>query len=361
MRIKKLFLKNFRNYSEEQFDFSDGLNVLYGKNAQGKTNCAEAVFYLCTGTSPRAKRDKQLIRSGAERALISAVCESAYGEIEISADIGENGREVRVNGNRITKNADLIGNVTAVFFSPQELRLIQDGPDERRRFLNISISQLSRGYYTALLRYNKILEQRNNLLKNRDLGMVYDTLPVWDEQLCKYAAVIARKRADYAATLAPLAEEAHAFLTDGAEKLTISPDKKYRGSEEELKRRLFDELSHNYDRDIRLGFTASGPHRDDLDIEINGSDAKNFASQGQTRTAALSVKLAEVEIFRQTSGEVPVLILDDVMSELDLPRRKKLVEKTGGLQTILTCTHAERVLYGKQANKIRIEGGAIKR
>jgi DNA replication and repair protein RecF len=266
-----------------------------------------------------------------------------------------------VNGNKITKNADILGNVYAVFFSPQELRLIQDGPDERRRFLNISISQLSRNYYTALLRYNRILEQRNNLLKNRDLDMVYETLPVWDEQLCKYAAIIAKQRADYIKRLSPLAADAHAHLTDGQEELALSADKKYNGDEQELAKKLFNDLSNNYDRDIRLGFTASGVHRDDLDIKINGTDAKAYASQGQTRTAALSIKLAEVEIFKEISGEAPILILDDVMSELDLPRRKKLVERTDGLQTILTCTHAERVLYGKDVNKIRIEGGAIKR
>lgn len=361
MHIKNLFLKNFRNYGEEQFEFSDGLNVLFGKNAQGKTNCAEAVFYLCTGTSPRARRDKQLIKHGEERAVVKAVCEGRYGCTEIAAEIWENGREIRVNGNKILKNADLLGNVNAVFFSPQELRLIQDGPDERRRFLNISISQLSKPYYTALLRYNKILEQRNTLLKDRDLKLVYDTLPVWDEQLCKYAAVIASKRSAYINKLSPLARAAHEYLTDGQENLEISPDKKYKGGEEELASRLFAELSNNYDRDIRLGYTGSGPHRDDLDIRINGADAKTFSSQGQARTAALSVKLAEVEIFKETSGEYPVLILDDVMSELDLPRRKKLVGRTEGLQTILTCTHAERVLYGREVNKIRIEGGAIRR
>lgn len=361
MHIKKLYLKNFRNYAEEQFEFSPGLNVLFGKNAQGKTNCAEAVFYLCTGTSMRARRDRQMIRSGEGRAFISCVCQGRYGDVCIEAQIDEGGREIKVNGNRISRNADLLGNVFAIFFSPQELRLIQDGPDERRKFLNISISQLSRSYYVALSRYNKILEQRNNLLKNRDISLITDTLPVWDAQLCRYAAEIARRRTDYIAKLAPLAGDAHAYLTDGQEKLEISPDKKYKGNEEELAVRLFDELSANYDRDIRLGFTASGPHRDDIDIQINGQDAKNFASQGQTRTAALAIKLAEVEIFRDVCGETPILILDDVMSELDLPRRKKLVSRTEGLQTIITCTHAERVLYGRQANKIMIEGGAIRR
>ena len=361
MYIKNLHLKNFRNYAEENFEFSDGLNVLFGKNAQGKTNCAEAVFYLCTGTSPRTRREKQLVKNGEESAFISCTCEGRYGGVEISAAISENGREVKVNGNKITRNADLLGNVFAVFFSPQELRLIQDGPDERRRFLNISISQLSRPYYVAVMRYNKILEQRNNLLKNRDINLIYDTLPVWDEQLCKYAALVAKSRADYIKKLAPLAAEAHVYLTDGREKLSLSPDKKYKGDEEELKSRLFAELSNNYDRDIRLGFTASGPHRDDIDIEIDGSDAKSYASQGQTRTAALAIKLAEVEIFKQECGEYPILILDDVMSELDLPRRKKLVERAVGLQTVITCTHAERVLYGREVNKIMIEGGAIKR
>lgn len=361
MRIKNLVLKNFRNYGDERFEFSDGLNVLFGKNAQGKTNCAEAVFYLCTGTSPRAKRDKQLIKYGEEKAEISAVCEGKYGVTEISAEIRDSGRTIFVNGNKIARNADLMGNVYAVFFSPRELRLIQDGPDERRRFMNISVSQLSRPYFTALSRYNKILEQRNNLLKCRDLEMVYETLPVWDEQLCKYAAVIATKRAEYLEYLSPLAREAHNYLTEGQEELEITPERKYKGGQDELEKRLFAELSENYDRDVRLGFTATGPHRDDLNIKINGQDAKAFASQGQTRTAALSIKLAEVEIFRQACGEYPVLILDDVMSELDLPRRKKLVARTDGLQTVLTCTHAERVLYGRQANKIRIEGGAVKR
>lgn len=361
MHIKNLKLKNYRNYVDEQITFTNGLNVLFGKNAQGKTNCAEAVFYLCTGTSPRSRRDKQLIRHGCSFAEISATARGLYGDIEIYAKICENGREVRVNGNKITKNADILGNVFSVFFSPHELRLIQDGPDERRRFLNVSISQLSKPYYVALSRYNKILEQRNNLLKDRDVSLIYDTLPVWDEQLCKYAAIVAAKRAEFISMLAPIAKRVHQEITESTEELEISPDKKYKGDETELSKRLFSELSANYERDIRLGFTANGPHRDDLDIKINGSDAKIYASQGQTRTAALSIKLAEVEIFKNLSGEYPVLVLDDVMSELDLPRRKKLAGRTGGLQTILTCTHAERALYGREVNKIRIEGGAVKK
>ena len=249
MQIKKLSLKNFRNYEEEEFEFSPGLNVLFGKNAQGKTNCAEAVFYLCTGSSLRIRHDRQLIRSGAERARIAAVASNRFGDVSIEADIGENSREIRINGSKISKNADLLGNVNSVFFSPGELRLIQDGPDERRRFLNLSLSQLSRGYYTALLRYNKILEQRNALLKNRDVSLVLETLPVWDEQLCLYAARVACARAEFVARLAPLAAEAHAFLTDGAEALSLGMDRTYQGEEEEIAARLLREMSGAYEKD----------------------------------------------------------------------------------------------------------------
>ena len=361
MRIKSLRLKNFRNYADEEFAFDGGLNVLYGRNAQGKTNCAEAVFYLCTGVSPRAKKDRQMIRAGEKCARIAARAESRFGEVLLEADIYENKREIRINGGRIARNADLLGNINGVFFSPGELRLVQDGPEERRRFLNVSISQMSKNYYTALVRYNKILEQRNKLLKERDVSLIFETLPVWDAQLCRYAAEIVERREEYVAQLAPLAAEKHAFLTDGAEKLEIHADRYYGEGREEISARLAREFENNYEKDVRLGFTSCGPHRDDLKILIGGEDARVYGSQGQARTAALAIKLAEVEIFRALSGEYPVLILDDVMSELDLPRRRKLLEQIGGVQTILTCTHTEKVLFGKTVNKIRIVNGAVKR
>lgn len=359
MLIKNLNVRNFRNYEEESFVFSDGINILFGKNAQGKTNCAEAIFYLCTGASQRIKRDRQLIRNGETQAEISAEGVSRYGKVKLSAVIGERKRSFYVNENKVSKSVDILGNISSVFFSPGELRLIQDGPDERRRFLNLSVSQTSKNYYVALLRYNKILEQRNNLLKDCDAELVLDTLPVWDEQLCKYAGVVVKGRLDYIRSLAPLAGDIHAFLTDGAETLVISSDKNYEGSEEEISSTLLEEMKKRYEIDLRLGFTTVGPHRDDMDFTINGIDAKAFASQGQTRTAALAIKLAEVELFKEYSGEYPILILDDVMSELDLPRRRKLLKKIDGIQTILTCTHAERALYGAQANKIKIERGKI--
>ena len=361
MFITSLSLKNFRNYAEETFSFDGGINVLYGKNAQGKTNCAEAVFYLCTGVSPRTGRDRQLIRHGQECAHIAARAETRFGTVLLEADIYENRREVRVNGSRISRNADLLGNLDGVYFSPEELRMVQGGPEERRRFLNVSISQLSKSYYTSLVRYNKILEQRNALLKNRDLALVFETLPVWDVQLCRYAAEVTLRRAEYLEKLAPVAAQKHAYLTDGAEKLVLGAEKRGGGTREEIEASLLRELSDNYEKDVKLGFTTVGPHRDDLKILIDGAEARVYASQGQTRTASLAVKLAEVEIFRELTGEPPVLILDDVMSELDLARRRKLLAEVEGIQTILTCTHTEKVLFGRAVNKIRIAGGKIKR
>lgn len=359
MVIKKLTLHNFRNYADETFVFTEGLNVLSGRNAQGKTNCAEAVFYLCTGSSLRIRHERQLIRRGEDRASVRAEAVSRFGEITLEAEIFENKRELRVNGNKVARYVDFLGNMNSVFFSPGELRLIQDGPDERRRFLDLSISQTSRSYCTALMRYNKILAQRNNLLKGKDVSLVLETLPVWDEQLAAYAARVIRHRREYLAQLSPLAAQAHAYLTDGAELLALGNEREYPEGEGSIAEKLLRELKNAYERDIRLGFTSVGPHRDDIKITIDGADARGYASQGQTRTAALSLKLAEVEIFKMLSGEAPVLILDDVMSELDLPRRKKLVGRVEGVQCILTCTHAERVLYGSQSNKIKIQGGKI--
>ena len=204
MVIENLTLHNFRNYEDETFTFDAGLNVLTGRNAQGKTNCAEAVFYLCTGASLRIRHDRQLIRRGETGARISARTATRFGSVLLEAAIYENKRELFVNGNKVTRAADFVGNMNCVFFSPGELRLIQDGPDERRRFLNLSISQTSREYCTALTRYQRILDQRNNLLKERDFSLVSETLPVWDEQLAAYAARIVRHRRRYLARLSPL-------------------------------------------------------------------------------------------------------------------------------------------------------------
>lgn len=358
MRIESLKLKNFRNYTEATFSFTDGLNVLYGKNAQGKTNCAEAVFYLCTGISLRQCKDRQMIQFTMPMATIEARANTVYGNIHLVAKITENSRELYINNNKIRRNVDLLGNLKGIFFSPKELRLVQDGPEERRRFLNLSISQISKSYYTALMRYNKILEQRNALLKSKDNQLIYETLSVWDVQLASFATEIVKRREEYIQVLLPLARERQAYLTDGREKLHLELECKGYNKEQLVK--LQEIFAANIEKDIRLGYTSIGPHRDDLKITINDEDARLYASQGQTRTIALALKLAEVNVFKEIAGEKPILVLDDVMSELDLTRRRKLIAQLEGLQVILTCTHAEKVLFGKKVNKIKIVDGQIK-
>ena len=363
MYIKKLTLKNFLNYEEETFEFTNGINLLTGANAQGKTNCGEAIFYLCTGYSPRVSKDSQVINYQKEVAEIEGVALSNYGDVKVSISFNKLEKKiVKINEVQVNKIGELMGNMHSVFFNPGELKIIQESPEDRRRFLNISLSQMSRPYFYALNRYNKILYQRNNLLKDKDVFMIKETLPVWDEQLSKESAKIIRQRNEFLLKLAPIAKKIHFDLSDGREELEISKENDYAGSEEEIAKDFYKDLKKYYERDIRLGFTTIGPHRDDIKIHVNGENVKVYGSQGQQRTAALSIKLAEVEMFREHFNEYPILILDDVLSELDKKRQKLLMKRLVGLQTILTATHVDRtVLKDLEINKIQIEKGKVKR
>lgn len=361
MFIKKLTLKNFRNYENEQFDFSSGLNIVVGKNAQGKTNAAEAVFLLATGYSPKVKRDKQVVRYGEKSCEIFAEASTNFGTVssKIEYYVDAN-KKITVNGQEAKKVSELLGNLFAVFFNPGELKLVQESPDDRRRFLDISISQLNKRYFQSLSVYKKILTQRNNLLKEPDKEMVFDTLPVWDEQLALYAAEIIAARCEYVKRLAPLANEAHSFITDGKEDLVVSLAGKYSDDIGEIAENLKTALTLNMEKDVILGYTSVGPHREDLKITVSGEDVRNYGSQGQQRTAAISLKLAELKIYQEHFGEYPVLILDDAMSELDLFRQKRLLKATEGVQTIVTCTHIDdEVFDGSQYKIFNIDGGKI--
>ncbi len=363
MLIKSLQLKNFRNYAEETFSFDEGLNVLTGANAQGKTNAAEAVFLLCTGYSPRASKDLQLVKKGEERAEISCVAESRYGRIDIEMVINRaDKKSVKINSTPILRIGELLGNVNSVFFNPGELKLVKETPEDRRRFMNISLSQMSKNYLHALNRYNKILQQRNNLLKERDRDTVYETLPIWDAEIAKYAAKIVVRRNEFLSTLSPLAEEAHAALSGGKETLKISAESGWKGDEAEVADGILKALKASYEKDMRLGFTNVGPHRDDMKILLNGEDVKVYGSQGQQRTVALSIKLAETQIFKSRFNEYPVLILDDVLSELDKVRRRRLIARISGIQTIITCTNAEKSVFGDTPyKKMTISDGKLKK
>ena len=242
MYIESLTLKNFRNYVEETFEFSDGLNVITGLNAQGKTNCAEAVFYLCTGYSPRVTRDKQVIRYGQDKAFISADAFTKYGKINVDITFYPDKKSVRVNGVETLRMGELMGNINSVFFNPGELKLIKESPEDRRRFMDISLSQMNRKYFYALQRYRKILSQRNSLLKDENKDLIRETLPIWDVQLSKVAAVIIKERNEFLKALSPFAKEAHAFITRGGEELEVSAGYRYEGGEEKIAGELLADL-----------------------------------------------------------------------------------------------------------------------
>lgn len=362
MHISKLTLKNFRNYSYEEFEFSDGINILTGANAQGKTNAGEAIFFLCTGYSPRANRDKLVIKSGEESAEITGNAKSLYGDVSVKIKFNsQDKKNIFVNGLEVHKVGELLGNIHSVFFNPAELKLIQESPEDRRRFLNVSLSQMSKSYFYALQRYNKILAQRNNLLKDPDRQLIYETLPVWDIQLSKEASKIIVSRNEFLKDISPILEEKHAELSGGKEKLKLKTESGYYGSEDEIAYAILSDYKTGIERDLRLGYTSIGPHRDDIKFILNDTDVKIYGSQGQQRTVALSLKLAETETFKTRFGEYPILILDDVLSELDRERQKKLVQAVKNIQTVFTATEYSRALFkNTDINRMSIENGKIK-
>ena len=362
MYIKSLSLKNFRNYTQEEISFSNGINILTGANAQGKTNAGEAIFFLCTGYSPRANKDKLVIKNGCETAEIAGTAVSLYGDVSVRVAFNKNDKKsIYVNGLQVLKIGEILGNINSVFFNPAELKLVQESPEDRRRFLNVSLSQMSKNYFYALQRYNKILSQRNNLLKDPDEYIIRETLPIWDEQLTKQAGKITKARNDFLTQLAPIAEQKHAILSDGKEILKMKTESGYYGTEEEIAYAMYQDLKTGLTRDMRLGFTSIGPHRDDIKFTLNGDDVRVYGSQGQQRTVALSLKLAETETFFNRFGEYPILILDDVLSELDKKRQRKLVSAVEHLQTIFTATGMDRTVFKNVSfNRLIVENGKVK-
>lgn len=362
MFIERLKLKNFRNYIEEELSFKNGINILVGQNAQGKTNVAEAIFFLCTGYSPRANKDRQVVRFGEETADISAFAKSNYGDLSTRILFNKNDKKsVFVNGIEVLKIGEFLGNIHSVFFNPAELKLVQESPEDRRRFMNISLSQMSKSYFYALARYNKILTQRNNLLKTPEVSIIRETLPIWDVQLSKEAGKIIKMRNDFLSELSPIVCEKQAYLTGGKENLSMKTENGYFGSEEDIAFAIKEDLKTAFEKDLRLGFTSIGPHRDDIKFTLNGQDVRVYGSQGQQRTVALSLKLAEAELFYNRFNEYPILILDDVLSELDKSRQTKLVSAVEKMQTIFTTATFESYAFrGKDYNKITIENGHVK-
>lgn len=336
MHIERLILKNFRNYSFADVKLGEKKNILIGQNAQGKTNLAEAIYYLCVGKSLRTPREKELIKWDTDRAYVRADAIKSSGKVKIEAYLTRTeNRRVSINGIPIRRMGELMGAVNAVLFSPTEMRIIKDAPADRRRFMDIDLSQLSKRYFYCLSRYNKIIAQRNKLLKSGK--NINETLDIWDSQLAREGAVIAHMRSDFVKKLARHAYEAHKYLA-GNEELNITYEGICLSDESCTEKGLYEQLQRDRELDILRGYTNSGVHKDDIAITVNNIDLRSYGSQGQQRTAALALKLAELEIFAEEAGEYPVLILDDVLSELDVDRQKRLLERINNVQSIITCT-----------------------
>ena len=351
MFIKKLILKDYRSYKSKTFEFEKSLNILVGKNAQGKTNVLEAIFYSIIGKSFKTSKEKEVINWNSERTFIKAEFEKKYRDVNIELFFDKNHKKsVKIDGISIKKIGELMGQANAVFFSPDELKLVKESPEERRRFMNIDISQTNKRYFYLIGRYEKVLANRNKLLKSsKDINIVKETIDIWDRALSDLAEKIANERRKFIEELSPYAKLAHQYISGGKEDIDI----KYCSSfEDDYANKMMKALNKNLEKDFKLGYTTVGVHRDDLDIYLNGVEVKNYGSQGQQRTVALSMKLAELEIIKNRVGEYPILLLDDVFSELDKDRRKKLLNFTSKSQTIITCTEFDENI---KANIIEIK------
>ena len=340
MIVKNIKLTNYRSYINTDFTFTKGLNIILGNNAVGKTNLVEAIYYCCIGKSFRTSKEKDVINFDKDNANIFISILKRFGNSNIEINFDKNKKKVvKINKIPIKRIGELMGELNVVFFSPNELKLIREAPEDRRKFLDIDISQVSKNYFYLLNRYEKILMYRNKLLKDtKDINVLKDNIFIWDEQLSNIGSKIILSRIKFINKLTPYAKLAHNYLTDNNESLELE----YIGIKGEdtkvIKEKFLNELQKNIEKDFNLGYTTIGPHRDDLSVKINNIDVRNFGSQGQQRTAAISLKLAELEIFKDESGEMPILILDDVFSEIDDKRKNKLINFSKKTQTIITAT-----------------------
>ncbi|MCE5198806.1 MAG: DNA replication/repair protein RecF [Armatimonadota bacterium] len=351
MDIQTLSLTNFRNYVDLNFIPSNGLNILVGMNAQGKSAVLEAIYFLATSKSHRTSRDMDLIHVGVSIARVNAHVDRSERndvELEIVLSRAEN-KIVKINTVKHPKIGDIVGQLNAVIFSNSDIDMVRGEPSLRRRFLNLEISQVSPQYVYALGRYKRVLDQRNNLLREiKSSGVQTGDLGAWDSQLAQYGSTIIARRMKFIDFLAEEAAKIYSSLAGGSEELAVtykkSVDIDLHAPESEIAAAFAKLLSTRRGLDIMRGTTTIGPHRDDLVLTINGLAAREFASQGQQRSAAIALKLAEINVMQESAGEAPVVLLDDVMAELDEARRARVLEiTTGRCQTFITVTGLEEI------------------
>lgn len=349
MIVKSLKLNQFRNYESLEVSFDGGTNLFYGNNAQGKTNILEAVYLCGTTKSHKGSKDREIIRFGEEEAHIRMELVRKGSSYEIDMHLKKNRpKGIAVNGVPIRKAAELLGIANFVFFSPEDLGIIKNGPAERRRFLDMELCQLNKLYLHELSNYNKVVIQRNKLLKECSFQNQFeDMLDIWDMQMLRYGKTLIEAREKFVDELGMIIAEIHRKLTGGREELVVRYEKNISSGEFEKK------LSLTRARDLKMKMSMTGPHRDDLLFEVKGVDIRKYGSQGQQRTAALSLKLAEIELVKRAIKDTPVLLLDDVLSELDSSRQQYLLDSIYDIQTLITCTGIDDFIENKfQLNKV---------
>lgn len=346
MILKDIALENFTNYEYEFVELDENINIFIGENAQGKSNLLEGIHYLSTISSSRNHKDKELIKWGRDSFSISAHFFNRLGENEVEINYINNKKEVYLNSCKVEKKKDYIGYFLTILFTPEDLYIIKGDPSLRRAFIDEELMATDVEYFLALYKYRKILEQRNNLLKDFFRKQSSEAeMDAWEEHLAAYGTKILVKRLEMIEKIADLARKTHSFITDETEKMNIEYSSGLEtnllkeGEKDKFITYYRDELKEKRRKDIERGFTTIGPHRDDLEIYINDISAKKFGSQGQQRTAALSLKIAEIEFVKTKTGEYPLLLLDDVLSELDKKRKNKLLAAIRNkVQTIITTT-----------------------
>ncbi len=357
MIIKSLELENFRNYKSLNIEFDKGVNILYGDNAQGKTNILEAIYVSATTKSHKGAKDKEIINFEADEAHIKTYLDKEGLERRVDMHLRKSkSKGIAIDTVRLKKAAQLLGLLNVVFFSPEDLSIIKDAPAQRRRFVDMELCQLDQSYLYDLNQYNKIIAQRNKLLKdmynNQDLK---NMLGIWDMQIITYGQKIIKRRRLFVEQLNEIIDEIHYKLSGGKEKIKVeyAPYVSEDNFEEMLKKAR--------EKDIKLKSTSVGPHKDDFIFIVNGIDIRTYGSQGQQRTAALSLKLSEIELVKKITGDNPVLLLDDVLSELDSNRQNHLLNNIGDIQTIITCTGLEDFVNNRiKINKIfKVETGVV--
>ena len=359
MIIKSIELQNFRNYEYENIEFDESTNILYGDNAQGKTNVLEAVYLSGTNKSHKGSKDAELIKFDSEEAHIKAVI--SRNEIDYRIDMHlrkSKSKGIAINGIPIRKVSELYGIVNIIFFSPEDLNIIKSGPLARRRFIDMELCQLDKIYVDNLIKYNKTLEQRNKLLKDIYFNpTLEDTLEIWDRNLVNYGLEIIKRRRLFIEKLNSIIEDIHYKLSGNKEHLIISYEESVKEDD------FYKCLSDNLQKDKKNKMTSCGPHRDDISFLIGDVDIRKYGSQGQQRTTALSLKLAEIELVKQSIGDKPVLLLDDVLSELDSNRQNYLLNSINEVQTIITCTGLDEFINNRfNINRIfKVTEGHVKK